>query len=177
MKVQKFSEPWTYWLADDFLTPECLAELKSIDSEYKQTEAGRRVGSERFFIEKEHRYEYPELYKLYLSLDSGEMKQFFSDQTGIDYTDLYLRVEVVSDYGNFYLEPHHDHLEKRLSALVYTDHARLWPGTTITGYGAVESQDNRCFFFVPAEDTMHEYPATEFDTVRRCLMINYWTYE
>lgn len=177
MEVQKFSEPWTYWLADDFLTPKCLIELKSIDSRLEQVEAGRRVGTERFCITKENRYEFPELYKLYQSLDSGKMKQFFSEHTGIDYTNLFLRVEVVSDYGNFYLEPHHDHLEKRLSALVYTDHAQLWPGTMITGHSAVESRDNRCFFFVPGKETYHEYPKTNFTSVRRCLMINYWTYE
>jgi hypothetical protein len=25
-------------------------------------------------------------------------------------------------------------------------------------------------------DTIHGYPATHFDAVRRCLQINYWTY-
>ena len=39
----------------------------------------------------------------------------------------------------------------------------------------VKSQDNRCMFFVPSEDTWHSYPVTHFDTVRRAMQINYWT--
>jgi hypothetical protein len=177
MRLQKETKPWTYWIADNFLSAECLAELKSVNRQSTQQDPGQRVGSDRFFITDKHQHEYPELFNLYQRLDTGDLKQFFSEQTGVNYSELYLRVEVVSDYGEFYLEPHHDHLEKRLSAIVYTDHAQLWPGTTITGHGAIESQDNRCFFFVPSEETYHEYPKTNFTSVRRCLMINYWTYE
>ena len=117
------------------------------------------------------------MYQLWQDLQSGSACQYFSRTTGIDYSQLYPRLEVISDSGEFYLAPHHDHLEKRLSVMVYTDHQQLWPGTTITGVGAVESRDNRAFFFVPSEDTVHEYPKTNFTSVRRCLQINYWTYE
>jgi hypothetical protein len=67
-------------------------------------------------------------------------------------------------------------LEKKLSAMIYTDHQQLYPGTALSDGSRVESRDNRCFFFVPDTDTVHSYPPAHFDQVRRCLMINYWTY-
>jgi len=168
--------PWQHWIADDFLTPECLAEVKSINHLVPQLVPGKRVGSHRLFIDESHAQVYPELYKLYQSLHDGEYKQFFEEYTGSDYTGLYPRVEVVSDIGDFYLEPHYDLKEKRLTALVYTDYESLYPGTGLGDGTRVESRDNRCFFFVPGKHSLHDYPATHFLTVRRCLQINYWTY-
>ena len=168
--------PWTHWIADDFLTPECLAEVKSIDHTREQLTYGKRVGGQRLFIDTASADQYPELFKLYQSLQSGIYKDFFESYTGLNYTELYPRVEVISDIGDFYLEPHCDLPEKRLTALVYTDYEKLYPGTGLGDGTRIESRDNRCFFFVPGNNTLHDYPATHFDTVRRCLQINYWTY-
>lgn len=176
MNTQHLHDPWEHWLADDFLTAECLAEVKSVRHTVPQLTPGKRVGSHRLFIDETQSTQYPELYKLYCSLHNGEYKQFFEEHTGLDYTGLYPRVEVVSDIGPFYLEPHHDLKEKRLTALLYTDYERLWPGTGLGNGARVESRDNRCFFFVPGDHSLHDYPATVFELVRRCLQINYWTY-
>jgi len=167
--------PWTHWIVDDFLTVACLAELKSVQHTVDQCVPGKRVGSQRLFIDDLLAQQYPELYKLYQSLHYGVYKDFFEKHTGLDYTALYPRVEVVSDIGDFYLEPHCDLPEKRLTALVYTDFEELYPGTGLANGTRIESRDNRCFFFVPGNNTWHDYPATKFNSVRRCLQINYWT--
>ena len=44
--------PWTHWIVDNFLTPECLGEVKSIDHTREQLTYGKRVGGQRLFIEK-----------------------------------------------------------------------------------------------------------------------------
>jgi hypothetical protein len=170
------TQPWPHWITDDFLTSECLAEVKTVEHALPQENSGRRVGSGRLFITDEHAEEYPHLHQLYRSLHDGEYLQFFEQHTGLDYKTLYPRVEVISDIGPFYLEPHCDQPEKRLTALVYTDYQNLHPGTGFANGSRVETRDNRCFFFVPDQTTWHDYPATTFDTVRRCLQINYWTY-
>jgi len=176
MKTTLVSSPWQHWITDDFLSQECLAEVKSIDYKVPQLNQGKRTGSDRMFITDQHAEQYPRLYSLYKSLFDGEYKLFFESCTGLDYTGLFPRLEVVSDYGDFYLAEHHDHLEKRLTAMLYTDYEDLYPGTMLSDGSRVESKDNRCFFFVPSTDTYHSYPATTFKTVRRCLQINYWTY-
>lgn len=102
--------------------------------------------------------------------------EYFEHWTRSSFRGLWPRVEVISDIGDFWLDRHHDHLEKKLTALIYTDHARLWPGTQLSDHYTIPSRDNRCMFFVPAQDTWHSYPATHFDVVRRALQINYWTY-
>ena len=168
--------PWLHWIADNFLSAECLAELKSVPHQRPQDNPGRRVGNQRLFIDDSVKNQYPHLYALWQDLHSGETKQYFESHTGIDYTGLYPRMEVISDIGDFYLEPHHDLLEKRLTALIYTDYQRLWPGTMLSDNYQVEAQDNRCMFFVPSTETWHSYPKTNFDVVRRALLINYWTY-
>jgi len=175
MKTLKYNHPWTHWVADDFLSPECLAELKSVDHEGSQPSPGRRVGGDRIFIGSEHAEQYPHMHKLWQDLHAGEIKKYFESHTGLDYTNLYPRVEVISDLGDFYLERHHDMLEKRLTALVYTDHVQLYPGTMLEDGYQVQSRDNRCMFFVPSTDTWHSYPLTYFATVRRAMQINYWT--
>ena len=182
MIATEYNSPWQHWIADNFLTAECLAEVKSVRHTVEQLVHGKRVGSNRLFIDSNVAEQYPELYKLYQSLHNGEYKQFFEHYTGIDYTELFPRLEVVSDFGPFYLEPHCDLKEKRLTALVYTDYEQLYPGTNLyessieTPDSRVETRDNRCMFFVPNDTTWHGYSATEFLTVRRCLQINYWTY-
>ena len=176
MKTTLVSSPWKHWITDNFLSQECLAEVKAVDHTVRQSSYGKRADSHRLFITDNHSIQYPHLHSLYKSLFDGEYKLFFETHTGLDYTNLVPRLEVVSDYGEFYLEEHRDHLEKRLTAMLYTDYEELYPGTMLSDGSRVESKDNRCFFFVPSTDTYHSYPATTFKTVRRCLQINYWTY-
>ena len=177
LETKHIESPWSHWIVDNFLTEECLQEVKTVDHVNEQKITGRRVGSSRLFINESVAEKYPHLYELYQSMHNGRVKDYFESHTGLDYTGLYPRVEVISDYGPFYLAPHHDHLEKRLTAIVYTDYEKLYPGTELENGYRIESKDNRCFFFVPSLETMHSYPETNFDKVRRCLQINYWTYQ
>lgn len=154
-----------------------MAELKSIDQTRVQPNQGKRAGENRLFIDQHCENTYPNLFSLWHDMHQGEIKQYFESFTGHDYTGLYPRVEVISDIGDFYLEPHHDLLEKRLTALLYTDHEKLWPGTALGESHRVEAKDNRCMFFVPSVQTWHHYPHTHFDVVRRALQLNYWTYD
>ena len=174
--TQQHSEPWQHWIADNFLNENTLAELKSIPHQRQQHTAGKRVGQGRLFIDDDVQHQYPHLHALWRDMHNGATRQYFEYYTKQDYTGLFPRIEVISDIGEFELERHHDLLEKRLTALVYTDHEHLWPGTTICENHVVEAQDNRCMFFVPSTETWHSYPKTTFDCVRRALQINYWTY-
>jgi len=177
MKAIEINNPWQHWIVDDFLDAATLAEVKSVEHIVEQAKPGKRVDSVRLFINDEHEKQYPYLYHLYRSLRNGAYKTFFEYYTGIDYTDMYPRVEVISDIGDFWLEPHYDRPAKKLSALLYTDYTQLYPGTGLGDGTRVESKDNRCFFFVAGEHSLHDYPLIHFPTVRRCLQINYWTYE
>jgi hypothetical protein len=176
MIVTTKTEPWPHWIVDDFLSAECLAEVKSVDHAVPQLVPGKRRDSARLFVDHNRADRYPHLYALYQSLHTGPYRAFFERCTGLDYSDLWPRLEVISDIGDFYLEPHCDLPEKRLTAIVYTNYTELYPGTGLGDGTRVESRDNRCFFFVPGPHSLHDYPATHFATVRRCLQINYWTY-
>lgn len=168
--------PWKHWLVDDFLSSNCLEEVKQIDFSHEQQIHGRRSGSIRKFISDKDQNSYPHLYKLYQSLHFGEYRDFFEQQTGQSFEGLFPRIEVISDYGQFYLFPHTDRFEKKLTAILYTDYKKLYPGTELTDSYRIETKDNRCFFFVPDNTTIHSYPLTNFPEVRRCLQINYWTF-
>jgi hypothetical protein len=173
----KNTTPWLHWVVDNFLTTECLNELKLIDSALSQTLPGRRYGSERLFVDESNAQLYPELFKLYQSMLFGEYKTFFEEHTNESFDGLFPRLEVISDIGEFSINPHTDRKEKKLTAIVYTDHTKLYPATALDENTRIEAKDNRCFFFIPSDDTWHSYPPTTFETVRRCLHINYWTYE
>lgn len=137
---------------------------------------GRRVGSDRLFINDRVEHLYPALHHLWKDMHGGSIRRYFEYFTGQTFANLWPRLEVISDIGEFYLERHHDHLEKKLTALVYTDHQQIWPGTQLEGGYQIEAKDNRCMFFVPSVLTWHSYPRTNFHVVRRALQINYWTY-
>jgi hypothetical protein len=169
--------PWKHWIVDSFLTSECLNELKSINSQTEQTFLGKRNGSSRLFVTENNKTTYPHLYKLYQSLHTGYYKDFFEFATGNNFDNLYPRLEIISDYGEFELVEHTDHLEKKLSVMVYTNYEILYPGTTLSNNYVIEAKDNRAFFFVPSDETLHSYPKINFKKIRRCLMINYWTYD
>ena len=66
MKTLKYNQPWTHWVADDFLLPECLAELKSVEHTGSQPLPGRRVDGDRIFIGPEHVEQYPYMSKRFM---------------------------------------------------------------------------------------------------------------
>lgn len=176
MLTTKHTSPWLHWTCRHFLSDQCLSELKAVDCLTPQQISGKRVGGDRFFVDATVKDHLPHLYQLWLDLHNGAVKHYFEDQTGCSFSGLYPRVEVISDIGDFYLEPHCDLPEKKLTALVYTDYQRLWPGTQLEPNYRVPVEDNLCLFFMPGSDTWHSYPQTHFDCVRRALQINYWTY-
>ena len=175
--LKKYEEPFVHWTVDEFLTPECLAEVKSIYHEGHQVTPGKRADNKRLFVHDVKPDVIPNLYALAEGIATGHYRLFFEQVTGQSFEGTFPRIEIISDIGEFELKPHHDHLEKKLSAMVYTDYSQLYPGTVLGDDYVVEAKDNRCMFFVPSEDTWHHYPKTNFETVRRALMINYWTYK
>ena len=123
------------------------------------------------------RAKYPNLCDLADELQHGQLKKFFEKIVKAEMPN-FMRIEVISDIGPFYLKPHND-FSKKLTILCYTNYSARYPGTTIysdanTIHHQIESQDNRCVFFVPNHVTWHGVPKTVFPTVRRMLMINYF---
>lgn len=175
---KEYTYPFKHWTVDNFLSEDCLKELKSIEHQCEQREVGVRAkNSDRLFVHNVPVPAMPNLWELQEAIADGPYRLFFEHVTGLKFDGTFPRIEVLSDFGEFELTPHHDHLEKKLSAMVYTDHEELYPGTVLGDDYVVEAKDNRCMFFIPSNDTWHHYPRTTFTKVRRALMINYWTYK
>jgi hypothetical protein len=68
--------PWTHWIADNFLSAECLAEVKSVRHAVPQLVPGKRADSVRLFIDQSQATQYPHLHALWQSLHSGKYKDF-----------------------------------------------------------------------------------------------------
>jgi hypothetical protein len=175
--LKEFNSPFKHWILDEFLTEDCLKELKAIEHQGIQTNPGKRVDSDRLFVHRVPPEAMPNLWQLQNELAEGAYRLMFENITGQNFEGTFPRIEIISDFGDFELKPHHDHLEKKLSAMVYTNHEQLFPGTVLGDDHVVETKDNRCMFFVPADNTWHHYPKTHFTKIRRALMINYWTYQ
>ena len=47
MRATTHNTPWLHWIADDFLTPGCLSEVKSVEHVVEQALPGRRFDSKR----------------------------------------------------------------------------------------------------------------------------------
>lgn len=171
--LNESTNPWQHWHIDEFLSQASLDELKGIQHAVEQQTPNTRDGSERLFLTKENGAILPELWKFYDSICNGHYRLAFEGVTGQSLIGTYPVVEIVSDYGIFELTNQTTHVYSKLTAFVYTDHEQLYPGLVL-GDVATESADNRCVFFVPDENKVYHDPNTQFDTVRRGLIINYF---
>ena len=94
-------------------------ENKIITSNYE----GKRINNKhRCFITNEYlknNKQYIHLQELITYLRKDEVIQFFETIGNISLKDCYLRIEIILDKENFWLEKHKDISEKKISFLLY----------------------------------------------------------
>ena len=185
--------PFYHWVFSNCLEKGALDEISysnipSGDRMYDGTRAADHTGQGvdgklRLFITKNNCQNFPYLTKLIQSLQNKEMVNKISKIIDKDLSNSYVRLEVIGDKKGFWLKPHKDISEKLMTMMVwanpYNEAANLGTDLYDKNFKLVKTikyVHNSGYFFSSGYDTWHGLELKEIQKERRCIQINYVTF-
>ena len=203
---KKFDSPFVHWELNKPLTDIQINEIITADisdpSKHNLNYDGTRAidGGEgkfregisdggkalkcRCFVTKENSNEFPGLTNLIKELQSKKTYQKISELIHKDLSSSYVRVEVICDREGFWLKPHCDIKEKLMSCLLFVnkhndseDLGTDFYDNNLNLIKTLPYKDNYGYFFSSGPDTWHGMEKKEIIKERRCLQVNYVTFE
>lgn len=190
----RFEKPFLHCLIEKPLSDAMLAEvcgtlIADVPRVYDGTRAGDQTGSAqnastRCFITRDNVRQFPALGELVDDLLSRETIECIEDHLERMMENCCLRMEVICDRKGFWLEPHKDIKEKRMSMLLYANPHNESENLGTDLYDAnlkvvktMPYRHNAGYMFAPAGDTWHGLEKKEIRRERRSLLINYVTFD
>ena len=203
---KKYDEPFTHWELNKPLTEQQINEIITADIDnplehdlnYDGTRAidggegkfrqgiedGGKALKFRCFVTKENSNSFPHLTKFINELQAKETTNIISKLTGKDLSNSYVRVEVICDRQGFWLKPHCDIKEKLMSCLLFINKHNESENLGTDFYDSnlkrvktLPYKDNYGYFFTSGPNTWHGMEKKEIKKERRCLQVNYVTFE
>ena len=203
---KKFKDPFDHWELNKPLTDQQIEEIVKADIDnplehnlsYDGTRAidggegkfregisdGGKALKFRCFITKDNANNFPGLINLIKELQSKEAYQEISNLINKDLSKSYVRVEIICDRKGFWLKPHCDIKEKLMSSIVFinlhNESENLgtdFYDTKLTKVKTVPYKHNYGYFFTSGPNSWHGMEKKEIKKERRCIQINYVTFE
>jgi len=200
------SSPFRHWELNEPLTPDAIKEickteitdLTKMNINYDGTRAvdggegefrkgisdGGKALKFRCFINKDNTKDFPSLTSLVEELRSKETHGYISELIKKDLSNSYVRVEVICDRQGFWLKPHCDIKEKLISCLLFINPFNESESLGTDFYDeklnkvkTVPYKNNYGYFFTSGQNTWHGMEKKEIKKERRCLQINYVSFE
>lgn len=192
--LNHFKEPFSHWTLENPLSETCIDEVYSIefpegDVIFDGTRAGDKTGKNllsklRVFITKENSSDHPELYKLVKEMQSKECTDLISKMINRNLANSFVRVEVIADKNGFWLEPHCDIKEKLMSSILfvnrYGENENLGTDFYTPDLKVARTlpyKNNSGYIFTSEKDSWHGLEKKYIKNERRCLQLNYVTFE
>ena len=204
-KSQQFETPFKHWELNEPLSKEAINEIINADisnpNEHKLEYDGTRAidGGEgkfregitsggkalkfRCFITKENSKDFPGLTQFVEELRQKETHQKISNMVGKDLSNSFVRVEVICDRKGFWLKPHCDIKEKLISCLLFINNKNESENLGTDFYDSdlkkvktLPYKHNYGYFFSSGPNTWHGMEKKEIVKERRCLQVNYVTF-
>ena len=205
-KSKQFELPFKHWELSEPLTTEAINEIIKADianpNEHKLEYDGTRAidGGEgkfregistggkalkfRCFVTKENSKDFPGLTKFIEELRQKETHQKIYNMIGKDLSNSFVRVEVICDREGFWLKPHCDIKEKLLSCLLFINNENESESLGTDFYDnnlkkvkTLPYKHNYGYFFSSGPNTWHGMEKKEIIKERRCLQVNYVTFD
>ena len=192
--IKHFDFPFNHWQFSDCLDADTLNEISyskipSGDRAYDGTRAADHTGKGldgklRLFITKDNQNNFPNLRKLINNLQNKKLVNQISELINKDLSKSYVRVEIIGDKKGFWLKPHKDISEKLMTMMIwanpYNEASNL--GTDLYNKDfklvkTIEYIHNSGYLFSSGEDTWHGLELKEIKTERRCIQVNYVSFE
>ena len=203
---KKHNDPFPHWELNEPLTKEQINEIVNADIanpvEHKLNYDGTRAidGGEgkfregisdggkalkfRCFITKDNSNEFPGLSDLIKELQNKKTCEKISNLIGKDLSNAYVRLEVICDRTGFWLKPHCDIKEKLLSCLLFINKHNEseelgtdFYDNNLKKIKTMPYRDNYGYFFSSGPDSWHGMEKKKIVKERRCLQVNYVTFE
>ena len=205
-RTKSFNDPFKHFEINQPLTVEAIEEISNaniIDPKkeklnYDGTRAldggdgafrsgikdGGKAKKIRCYVTKENANQFPHLINFIEELRSPEVYKKIGSLIGKDLSNSFVRLEVICDREGFWLKPHCDIKEKLMSSIVFinlhNESENL--GTDfydkkLTKVKTVPYKHNYGYFFTSGPDSWHGMEKKEIKKERRCIQINYVTFE
>ena len=203
---KKFDNPFFHWELNKPLTEGQIKEIinaeianpKEHNLNYDGTRAidggegrfregiadGGKALKFRCFITKENSKQFPELTKFIQELQNKKTHEKISELINKDLSNSYVRVEVICDREGFWLKPHCDIKEKLMSCLLFVNKHNESEDLGTDFYDndlklvkTLPYRDNYGYFFSSGPNTWHGMEKKEIKKERRCLQVNYVTFQ
>ncbi len=203
---KKFNDPFIHWELNKPLTNEQINEIITVDIanpiehnlNYDGTRAidggggkfregisdGGKALKFRCFVTKQNSSQFPGLTKFINELQNKNTYGEISSLIGKDLSKSFVRVEVICDRKGFWLKPHCDIKEKLLSCLLFVnkhneseDLGTDFYNSDLQKVKTLPYKDNYGYFFSSGPDTWHGMEKKEIIKERRCLQVNYVTFQ
>ena len=202
----KYEIPFDHWEYSDALSEGSIEEIIKADIpdltkfnlSYDGTRAIDGGGAEfregiasggkaikfRCFVSKENATQFPHLVKFINELQSKETHQTISKMIDRDLSNSYVRVEVICDREGFWLKPHCDIKEKLMSGLIFVNNTNESEDLGTDFYNeklekikTLPYRNNYGYLFTSGPNTWHGMEKKKILKERRCLQVNYVTFE
>ena len=138
----------------------------------------------RCYVTKENSHQFPHLTKFIEELRSPEVHKKIGSLIGKDLSNSYVRLEVICDREGFWLKPHCDIEEKLMSSIVFVNMHNESENLGTDFYDeklkkvkTVPYKHNYGYFFTSGPNTWHGMEKKEIKKERRCIQINYVTFQ
>ena len=186
--------PFNHWTITNPLSERAIDEIYSINFPegkviFDGTRAGDKSGDNllsklRIFINKDNAEEYSELFGLVKEMQSKECTDFISNLINRDLKNSYVRLEVIADRDGFWLEPHCDIKEKLMSSILfvnrYGENENLGTDFYTPDLKVAKTlpyKNNTGYIFTSEKNSWHGLEKKKIKKERRCLQLNYVTFE
>jgi len=205
-RSKHYNSPFNHWELNEPLTEGAIKEickteivdLSKMNINYDGTRAadggagkfregitdGGKAIKFRCFIRKDNSKDFPHLSNLIEELRLKDTYGYISKLIKKDLSNSYVRIEVICDRQGFWLKPHCDIKEKLISGLIFANPFNESENLGTDLYDdkqnkvkTVPYKDNYGYFFTSGLNTWHGMEKKEIKKERRCLQINYVTFE
>ena len=205
-RSKHFDSPFSHWELNEPLSRGAIDEickteitdLTQMNINYDGTRAVDDGGGEfrkgissggkaikfRCFIGKDNSKDYPHLKSLIEELRSQDTYKYIGELIKKDLSKSYVRVEVICDRQGFWLKPHCDIKEKLISCLLFVNPFNESENLGTDLYDeklkkvkTLPYKNNYGYFFTSGPNTWHGMEKKEIKKERRCLQVNYVSFE
>ena len=203
---KKYEKPFEHWELNKPLTEGQINEIinaeidnpieydlnydgtRAIDGGEGQFREGITDGGKalkfRCFITKENSNNFPNLTKFINELQNKNTYENISKLIDKDLSKSFVRVEVICDRAGFWLKPHCDIKEKLMSCLLFVNKHNEseelgtdFYDNNLNKVKTLPYRDNYGYFFSSGPNTWHGMEKKEIAKERRCLQVNYVSFQ
>ena len=186
--------PFQHWEINNCLNNETLDEIsfskipqgeRSYDGTRAADHSGDGLdGKLRLFISHSNSKSFPNLIKLINLLQTKDTVNKISKLLNKNLSSAFVRLEIIGDKKGFWLKPHKDISEKLMTMMIwanpYEESSDLGTDLYDNNFNKVKTIKyihNNGYFFSSGTDTWHGLEPKEIKKERRCIQINYVSFE